>query len=320
MASAAIGIVTQTRDHTDGLVRTLRTSALGCRIEVGDTPDEVASRCGDQCLALFADSQSLDETLSVAQRRTRVFGLTTETREAELEASLRSPRLAGFIAWKHGARSWEVTYLARRLTAPAEAPPHMGQLLAWGAATVAWQPSTTSQQRKIVERVENMCRRVGVDRAVASAVSTATHELLMNAMYDAPVDASGQVKYALDRTADLVLEPHEVPTLRFTMTGDFLALDVTDPFGRLPRNRFFEGVLRGHRNIMTGSVEMDTSHGGAGLGLHTLYSSGSILRAELAPMKFTHVSWVIDRTIERKARRRIPRSLYFLPILPTRPS
>ena len=151
-----------------------------------------------------------------------------------------------------------------------------------------------------------------MDRHHAAAASTAAHELTMNAMYDAPVDADGQPRYALDRRAHLELEAHEVPTLRFTLSGDFLALDITDPHGRLPRDRFFAGVLRGQRNMVGNSTELDTTHGGAGLGLHTLFTSGAMLRAELVPSQRTHVSWALDRRVRRRDRRTMSRSLYFL--------
>lgn len=304
------------------VTRAVKAGALGVRVESGKAPRAVLSGIDEdvKLLAIFCDVEMLTEVLTIiGKRRTRVFGMSPAVEEGALEATLKDPRVGGLIALKDNEpRSWEVTFLARRLVASSEPSPHMGDLLAWGAATIAWQPKTTKQQRQIVERIEGMCVRMGVDRRNAMAVSTAAHELTMNAMYDAPVDERGRPKYALDRRAQLELLDHEVPTLRFTLAGDFLALDVTDPHGRLPRNRFFEGVLRGHRNMMGVSTELDTTHGGAGLGLHTLYSTGAILRAELVPMQLTHVSWVLDRRVSRRDQRTMSRSLYFLPHIPRR--
>jgi hypothetical protein len=317
--SSSIAIITKQTD-VSALVRAVKAGALGVRVESGDDTERVLSGLRDEVglKAVFCDLDAIDATLEVlGPKRTRVFALSPGVQEGALETCLKDPRLGGLIAVTNGiVRSWEITFLARRIAASNEASPHMGELLAWGSATLAWQPRTTKQQRQIVERIEGMCVRMGVDRRNAMAVSTAAHELTMNAMYDAPVDERGQPKYALDRRAQLELLEHEVPTLRFTLAADYLALDVTDPHGRLPRTRFFEGVLRGHRNMMGISTELDTSHGGAGLGLHTLYSSGAILRAELVPMRLTHVSWVLDRTVSRRDQRAMSRSLYFLPSTP----
>ena len=104
-------------------------------------------------------------------------------------------------------------------------------------------------------------------------------------------------------------------SIRFTIGPQLLGLDIADPFGRLPRNRYFEGVLRGHRNATSGSIELDTSHGGAGLGLHTLYSSGTSLRAELRPLEYTHVSWMLVR----EGLPRGHRSLFFAPLPQVKP-
>ena len=155
---------------------------------------------------------------------------------------------------------------------------------------------------------------VGVHRRIAEGVSVGAHELLMNAMYDAPVDRNGQLKYALERAAMITLEDAEVPALRLTIDSRRIALDAIDPFGRLPRGRFFDGVLRGHKSLTAENPQdfLDTSFGGAGLGLHTLYTTGILLRAEVTPFQTTHVSWVIDRTAGGKELRTAQRSLYFL--------
>lgn len=317
--SSIIAIVSDRVDNPS-LVRAVKAGAMGVRVETAPSIDKLSLTAEDDLRAIFCDVEMMPAAIeSIGKRRTRIFGLSPAVSEEALETTLAVPKVSGIVAVTNGTvRSWEITFLARRLAAANEPSPHMGELLSWGAATVAWQPKTTKQQRQIVERIEGMCVRMGVDRRNAVAVSTAAHELTMNAMYDAPVDEKGRPKYALDRRAQLELLDHEVPTLRFTLAGDYLALDVTDPHGRLPRNRFFEGVLRGHRNMMGVSTELDTSHGGAGLGLHTLYSSGAILRAELIPMQLTHVSWVLDRTVSRRDQRTMSRSLYFLPCLPWR--
>ena len=49
-------------------------------------------------------------------------------------------------------------------------------------------------------------------KRVAEMFGELAHELIMNAMYDAPVDAHGQPKYAADRKADVTLADDEQPT------------------------------------------------------------------------------------------------------------
>lgn len=302
--------------NTRGLVRALR--AAGGGVVVDEDPHRALEQIPDDPLGVFASLDAYAPTLNAIGRKPwKLFVLQSEPNEEALSAAAGNPRVAGLLAWTaEGGRGWELRYIARRLMAPKQPPPHMGSLFGWGATTINFRPQTTADQREVVDRVAELAEELGVGRRNIQALSTATHELTMNAMYDAPVDAQGKPRYALDRKANITLEPHEVPTLRFTLSSDYIALDIVDPFGRLPRKRWFEGVLRGHRNLKYGEQELDTSHGGAGLGLHTLYMNGNILRAELHPTRLTHVSWILDRNAPRRGFNKLPRSLYFLPYLP----
>ena len=53
-----------------------------------------------------------------------------------------------------------------------------------------------------------------VPKRVADMFGELGHELLMNAMYDAPADAHGRPKYAADRKADIRLADNERPACR----------------------------------------------------------------------------------------------------------
>lgn len=314
----SFAVISDKDRQVESLVRALRAAGGGAQVVVASDPALCIARVHEQPVAVFTTVALLHETLAaMGKDKWRVFVLNDKPEESAFVATLDDYRIGGVIAWgKHGGRPWELRYVARRLLAPNEAPPHMGDLLGWGAATFTFKPNTTHEERAVVRRIEVMGRRLGLNRRAAEALSTASHELMMNAMYDAPVTQEGKPKYAQSRTEEFTLLPNEVPTLRFTISADFIALDMTDPFGRLPRRRFYEGVLRGHRNVKYERNDMDTTHGGAGLGLHTLFTAGSILRAEMQPKKLTHVSWVLDRTAPVAGFRDLPRSLYFMPYLP----
>lgn len=226
-----------------------------------------------------------------------------------LELVLRTPRALGVVsAGRTPARRWEFTYLARRMAYPTNPGPELGMVLGWGATSVAFTPRTTRELREIEGRIEDIGTKMGLTRRQATLVAQGAHELMMNAVYDAPRDAEGNPRYALDRTAEIELDPEEVPRLRLTISGDLVALDMEDPNGGLKRRRYFEGVLRGVLNHAGRDAELDTSHGGAGLGLHALYQSSILLRAEVMPSRKTLVSWMMSRD-ERESD---GRSLYFL--------
>lgn len=317
-----IAVLVQDSNTRVQVCRAVQAAAAGAKILSGASAEEILDQAsGVPLLGAFTTAAQHDQLLkglAEQKQRTQVCIFTRGTNERLLRVAIGNPRVVSLMA-EHldGPCDWELVYLSRRLVAPAEPSPHMGHLLSWGATTVKWEPRTTEDLRKVVNQVERLAANLGVSRRAAKRVSIATHELLMNAMYDAPVDASGKPRYALNRRAPIHLEPDESPTLWFTVDARRIALDAIDPFGRLPRNRFFDGVLRGHLALTAENPEdyLDTSHGGAGLGLHTLYSNGALLRAELLPMRRTHVSWMLDRTVAPAELRDRPKSLYFLPIL-----
>ena len=201
--------------QTKGLVRALLAAGAGANVVVSHDPALGIAKVDERPIAVFTTVGLLHATLeAMGQDRWRVFVLNEAPDEAAMETALVDPRIGGFIAWgPEGGRSWELRYLTRRLLAPREEPPHMGSLLGWGATTIAFNPRTTADQRAMVNRIEMMGERSGVDRRSCRALSTAAHELTMNAMYDAPVDAEGRLKYAMDRTAELTLEPLRRPIL-----------------------------------------------------------------------------------------------------------
>ena len=132
------------------------------------------------------------------------------------------------------------------------------------------------------------------------------HELIMNAMYDAPVDAFGRPKYAADRKAEIALADHERPALRLATDGTRIALQVRDPFGRLERRHVVDGLARG----LAGG-ELDRSHGGAGLGLLVCHNASTALWFDVVPGQRTEVTALLELDVNLRELRTSARSLHF---------
>lgn len=289
------------------LLPAVRCAAAGHHVTVADSVTGVSP---DGLLFAVVDeghAQALLGLLKESGSKARVLLVGAGLSPGLVNLALAHPRVVGLCGAAGGApEPWEVTYLTRRVLALADPIPVGSQFMPWGVTNVVWTPKSTSDLRRIVKQIDDIARNLGAERREATTVATAAHELLMNAMYDAPVDESGQPLFAFDRTAEVALSDRQRPTFRFAVSPTYLALDASDPFGRLPRSRFFDGVLRG----LSGEAVLDTTHGGAGLGLYTLLTAGSVLRVELRPMRETHVSWML-----RRGRARDPdRSMYFVPL------
>lgn len=201
-------------------------------------------------------------------------------------------------------RAWEVTMLARRL-AGAPAPP-LGAYLDWGFTAVDIDVRATADRDAAAARIQDFVAALGVPRRVAEMFAELGHELIMNAMYDAPIDAFGRPKYAADRKADIVLADHERPVLRIATDGTRLALQIRDPFGRLERRHVVDGLARG----LAGG-ELDRSHGGAGLGMMVCHNASTALWFDVVANRHTEVTALCELDLNLRELRTSARSLHF---------
>lgn len=203
-------------------------------------------------------------------------------------------------------RAWELLMVARRLIVGC-APPALPAFLDWGFRALERDVRSSADRDEAVGRVQELIGSLGLPRRVAEMFGELAHELLMNAMYDAPVDALGRPKYAADRKAALVLPPGEQPTLRAGTDGSRLVLQVRDPFGRLERAHVVDGLARG---LAGDGAVLDRSHGGAGLGLMVCHNASSALFFDVARGQHTEVTALLELDLNQRELRTQARSLH----------
>lgn len=201
-------------------------------------------------------------------------------------------------------RAWETMMVARRLAGMGPAP--ISGYLDWGFSSIELVVCTTADRDASVGKIQDFVATLQLPKRVAEMFGELAHELIMNAMYDAPVDAHGQPKYAADRKADIRLVDHERPTIRVATDGSRLVLQVRDPFGRLERRHVFDGLARG----LAGG-EMDQSHGGAGLGMLVCHNSSSAMFFDVVRGKSTEVTAMFELDMNLRELRTQAKSLHF---------
>jgi hypothetical protein len=201
-------------------------------------------------------------------------------------------------------RAWELTMLARRLDG-VPAPP-LGAYLDWGYSQLDIDVRATADRDAAAELIQDFVGALGVPRRISEMFAELGHELIMNAMYGAPVDAYGRVKYAADRKADIVLADHERPALRVATDGSRLVLQIRDPFGRLERRHVVDGLARG----LAGG-ELDRSQGGAGLGMMVCHNASSALFFDVVANRQTEVTALFELDVNLRELRTQAKSLHF---------
>lgn len=258
---------------------------------------------------LFADAFD-GELVADAVRQKKVRGVlwTAEPLRRSLKL-LETPGLDHVLArrdFESAPRGWELVMTARRLAAaaPASAAP-LAAYLDWGHAALEIPVRGSADRDGAVTQIQDFVAGLHAPRRVAEMFGELAHELIMNAVYDAPTDALGRATHAHDRKADVVLAPAAQPRVTVASDGTRLALQVRDPFGRLARRHVVDGLARG----LAGG-ELDASNGGAGLGLMLVHNAATAMFFDVAPARSTEVTALFELDLNLRELRTHARSLH----------
>jgi hypothetical protein len=200
-------------------------------------------------------------------------------------------------------RPWELLAVANRYSRGQLPLPSTA--LSWGHFWHERRLRSSNDRKTMVDAVERFCGELQSSRQAQGAAQLAD-ELIMNAIYDAPLDQYGRQRYAHRRREPIELEPQECPTFGFGSDGSKIVISVSDPFGHLSREAVFGGI---HRGLTTGT--MDTSGGGAGLGMLLIHNTAKILFVDVIPRQTTQVTAVIELDVAPDKLRRLPGSVYY---------
>ena len=163
--------------------------------------------------------------------------------------------------------------------------------LAWGVKLHELEVGSYEEKRDALAAVANHARQVGARRSMLSRIESATDELLMNAMYDAPAAREGGVSSA--RVARSTNSPFadEPALLRYACDGRHFAVSVQDSYGELHKRAILDHLIRARTE--KGRPKL-VEPGGAGLGLYFIVSSATRFIANIAPKERTEIICLFD--------------------------
>ena len=279
-------------------------TAAGFDVAVVEDPAALTGSLGDAHL-LGADAFDGDLVLSALAALPSLHAVlwTAEPLERVLRFAVGEPRLSSVLGrpgFESTPRDLELTMVARRRLRPAEPGAPFAAYLAWGAGGLEFSVRGSADRERVVAHAQAFTAGIGAPKRVAEMMGELAHELLMNALYDAPVDAAGRPRFAHDRRADVALAPGEEAIFRLASDGARLVLQVVDPFGRLQRQHVFAGLARGLKG-----GQVDSSHGGAGLGMLVVHNATVITVYDVG---------VFDLDLNLREFRTAAKSLHFFSV------
>jgi hypothetical protein len=160
----------------------------------------------------------------------------------------------------------------------------------WGVTTFSMVVKNYEEKGRAIEIMMRYAQMAGVRGPVRDRIQLVADELMMNALYHAPVDARGQEKYR-GMTQKQLAQLAEVNPIQvqYGCSGRYFGVAVRDGGGSLHRDRAIEYLVRAR----TGA-QMEKKASGAGLGLISVLHSVSKLVFNLAPGYSTEVIGLFD--------------------------
>lgn len=148
----------------------------------------------------------------------------------------------------------------------------LSSLLKAGSKIQVIKLTLSSQKYKAVEAVKAYLIAAHFQSRMATVIANAVDELLMNAMFDAPVDNLGKPLYTTThRATDLKLEGKSAVEMHVGFDGQYVGISTIDHFGSLDKVKLLSHISKFYANE---EYKVRTSTAGAGIGLATVFRSG----------------------------------------------
>ncbi|MFW5871825.1 MAG: cyclic nucleotide-binding domain-containing protein [bacterium] len=183
------------------------------------------------------------------------------------------------------------------------------KLLTWGTEFFRHKITGSEVRSELIDKMNAHLKRIGVRSSHLAHIDLVAEEMLMNAVYDAPVDKEGNSLYNhVQRSEKVELEPQQQGRFKFGCDGMHVAISVSDPFGRLEKNTVLSYLSTLYRD---NSIEMNaqTDKAGAGRGLYLIIRSSDLVIFNVSPGKRTEVISLFN--IERNEEQQIPAFHFF---------
>ncbi|HAR41542.1 MAG TPA: hypothetical protein DCS07_02745 [Bdellovibrionales bacterium] len=154
----------------------------------------------------------------------------------------------------------------------SERPFGLAQLMKPGTKIQKVVVKQSEQKQDAVEAVRSFMVAAKFQSRMATVVANAVDELLMNAIFDAPVDAMGRQMFAnLPRNAHIDLIDRSAVEMQVAYDGFYVGVTAIDLFGSLDKLKLLSHMSKIYTQE---EYKVRSSGAGAGIGLATVFRSG----------------------------------------------
>jgi hypothetical protein len=175
------------------------------------------------------------------------------------------------------------------------------KLVPWGTQVHNQLVGDYQEKSRCIAQLSEFAEMMGVRRKYRESIEQCVDEMLMNALYDAPVDEEGKSIFAdIPTKTRISLRVEQKAVVQYACDGHRFAVSVRDPFGTLERGT----VLAYLDKCLHAEQQIDRKTGGAGLGLYLIASSSTALYMNVLPGVATEATCVFDIGVPKLALQR----------------
>jgi PEGA domain len=176
------------------------------------------------------------------------------------------------------------------------------KVMTWGVRVYSSLVGDYNEKSMAIASVGDFAQAMGVRRKYREQIDQCIDEMLMNALYDAPVDGDGNPLFAdVPVRERVLLKSNEKAVLQYACDGDRFAVSVRDSFGSLKKSTvlaYLDKCLHA-----TGAEQIDRKAGGAGLGLYLIANAATEIYFHIFEGSATEVVCTFDLAAPRSQLR-----------------
>ena len=294
-------------DRKQQMVARMALGGTGVDLQIASSVEETLSFLAKNEHELFicdsAFSEAMEKSYNVGFRGESVFMASGEI-QSYLEQLKALPSIAHVVSRDPEDRTFTVRAILTTVTKILSSDFFgLEKYMSWGVETHEKKIQRGSLRKQAIDSMCEKLSQIGVRNTILEQVQTVSEEMLMNAIYDAPVDTQGKPLFNhLARTVDVELQEDQAATLRFACDGNILGVSVSDPFGGLTKDiiiAYLDSCYRGQAGIF------NVEKGGAGRGLHQIIESSDLTIFNVKKQIRTEVLCLfqLDNTQKKNVRR-----------------
>jgi hypothetical protein len=267
--------------------------AAGGAVDSHAAPGELGTGdLGAALLVLHLDGELATAAAELVPRLTgeaRVIAIVPRSNlAAVVDVMQASDRVAGVLV-AEALDPRQLTAMASRVLAGDLFG--LEKLVPWGTQLHSQLVGDYQERSLCIAQVAEFAETMGVRRKYREMIEQCLDEMLMNALYDAPVDEQRKPLFAeVDVKTRISLRIDQKAIVQYACDGKQFAMSVRDVFGTLERAT----VLRYLHKCLHAEQQIDRKVGGAGLGLYMMVSSASTVLFHVLPGVATEAVCVFD--------------------------